>query len=140
MNKRHKVTVRVEAHSDPLVSRAFAILKDRIQQRCPARVVEAGTEAGPAARIVLAIAGDLSPEAFRIDQAGAAVRVAGGSPRGLLYGVGKFLRTSHYDGIFQPSLWRGTSVPQGSLRGMYFASHFHNWYHEAPEAEIARYM
>ncbi|MCD6285684.1 MAG: hypothetical protein J7M39_07225 [Anaerolineae bacterium] len=140
MNKRHKVTVRVEAHSDPLVSRAFAILKDRIQQRCPARVVEAGTEAGPAARIILAIAGDLSPEAFCIDQVGAAVRVAGGSPRGLLYGVGKFLRTSRYDGTFQPSPWRGTSVPQGSLRGMYFASHFHNWYHEAPEAEITRYM
>jgi hypothetical protein len=140
MNERHEVTVRVEAHRDPLVARAFAILKDRIQQRCSTKVMEARPEAVPSAMIILAIAGGLPPEAFRIDQAGAAVRVAGGSPRGLLYGVGKFLRTSGYDGTFQPSPWRGTSVPQGSLRGMYFASHFHNWYHEAPEAEIARYM
>ncbi|MBE7489970.1 MAG: hypothetical protein KJ050_09345 [Candidatus Omnitrophica bacterium] len=31
-------------------------------------------------------------------------------------------------------------MPQGSLRGMYFATHFHNWYHVAPEAEIVRYL
>ena len=31
---------------------------------------------------------------------------------GVLYGVGKFLRT-RYDGTFQPSPWGGTSVPQG---------------------------
>ena len=63
-----------------------------------------------------------------------------GSPRGLLYGVGKFLRTSRYDRSFQPSPWRGMSLPHGSLRGMYFATHFHNWYHQASPAEAARYM
>jgi len=136
MNNTHEITVRVEAPADPLVSRTLAILKDRIQQRCSTRVIEARSEA----QLVLAIAGGLSPEAFCIDQVGAAVRIAGGSPRGLLYGVGKFLRTSRYDGTFLPSPWRGTSVPQCSLRGMYFASHFHNWYHEAPESEITRYI
>jgi len=130
-----EIAVRIDAPAAPLVSRTFAILKDRIEQRCPANVAEGGHEA----QIVLAVAGDLPPEAFSITQAGAAVRVAGGSPRGLLYGVGKFLRTSRYEGAFQPSPWRGTSAPQGSLRGMYYATHFHNWYHVAPEPEIARY-
>ena len=100
------------------------------------RVIEASTDA----RIILDVDDSLPPDAFRIDQIGTAVRVAGGSPRGLLYGVGKFLRTSRYDETFQPSPWRGTSIPQGSLRGMYFATHFHNWYQQAPESEISRYM
>ncbi len=133
---RPKVTVRIKAPDSPLVARTFAILKDRIEQRCPVQVVERRSDAN----IVLTVDKELPLEAFRIDEKGGAVRIAGGSPSGLLYGVGKFLRTSSYDGTFQPSAWRGTSEPQGSLRGMYFASHFHNWYHEAPEAEVIRYM
>ncbi len=131
-----EIRVRVEASPDPLVTRTFAILKDRIQQRCSARVVEAAT----GAHLILATDSGLPHDAFRMEEVDGAVRIAGGSPRGLLYGVGKFLRTSRYDGAFQASAWRGTSVPQGSLRGMYFASHFHNWYHSAPEPEISRYM
>ncbi len=130
------IKVDIVASADPLVSRTLAILKDRVEQRCPAKVIESSSGAG----IILSVDGTLSSEAFRIDGADGAVRVTGGSPRGLLYGVGKFLRTSGYDGTFQPSPWRGTSVPQGTLRGMYFASHFHNWYHQASEPEISRYM
>lgn len=136
MNNTHAITVRIDAPADPLVSRTFVILKDRIQQRCTAKVLEA--LAG--ARIILTVDKNLPHDAFRIDQVHAAVRITGGSPQGLLYGVGKFLRTSRYDGTFQPSPWRGTSAPHGSLRGMYFATHFHNWYHQASEPEISRYM
>ena len=132
----HEIRVKIEVPTSPLAPRTFAFLKDRIQQRCSAKVVESGTDA----RIILTIDDALPPDAFRIVQVNESVRVAGGSPRGLLYGVGKFLRASRYDGTFQPSSWRGTSTPQGSLRGMYFASHFHNWYHQATEPEIARYM
>ncbi len=131
-----EITVRVEAPASPLVSRTFEILKVRLEQRYLSRVVESGVRA----QIILAIDDSLSPDAFRIDQIGAAVHVFGGTPRGLLYGVGKFLRTSRYDGSFQPSHWRGTSKPHGTLRGMYFAAHFHNWYHQASKSEIARYM
>jgi hypothetical protein len=128
--------VKIETPTDPLVARTFAILKDRIQQRCPAEVV--ASRAG--AQIILKVDARLPLEAFQIEAAGKAVRIAGGSPRGLLYGVGKFLRTSRYDDGFQPSAWRGTSAPHGMLRGMYFASHFHNWYHQASPAEISRYV
>jgi len=130
-----EVTVGTQAHPDPLVARTSFILKDRIQRRCSTRVIEGEREA----HIMLTVDGHLPHEAFRIEDVGTAVRIAGGSPRGLLYGVGKFLRTSRYHGTHAPSPWRGTSAPRGSLRGMYFATHFHNWYHVAPEAEIVRY-
>jgi hypothetical protein len=130
------IRVRIDGADDPLVARTFAILKDRIEQRSLQRVLQVATDA----QVILANDSELPAEAYRIDEAGGAVRVAGGSARGLLYGAGKFLRTSGYDGSFQPSSWRGTSEPQGSLRGMYFATHFHNWYHQASKEEIARYM
>ncbi len=136
MNGLDTVRIRIEGPADPLVSRTFAILRDRIQQRCRAQVIEAGTDA----HITMRISGGLPAEGFSIEQARAALQVCGGSPRGLLYGVGKLLRTSRYDKNFIASPWRGTSAPQGSLRGMYFATHFHNWYHVAPEGEIARYL
>ena len=129
------VMVRIEKPG-PLVSRTFSIMKDRIEHRCSTRVIESASDAG----IILAIDSDLPREAFSIEQDGTALEIAGGSPQGLLYGVGKFLRTSRYENGFQPSKWRGTSIPRGNMRGMYFASHFHNWYQTAPEEEIARYM
>lgn len=131
-----EVNVKLETNVDPLISRIFEILKDRIQQRCSARVVEDAN----GAKVILDVDDALPSDAFRIDQVGTAVRITGGSPRGLLYGVGKFLRTSRYDGTFYPSPWRGTSIPHGSLRGMYFATHFHNWYHQASKPEITRYI
>ncbi len=140
--KRHDVSdsdgiaVRIETPGEPLVLRTFMILKDRIEQRCPVRVVQADT----GAQVILSVDDCLPHDAFCIGQVDEAVRVTGGSPSGLLYGVGKFLRTSRYDGAFRPSSWRGTSVPHGSIRGMYFASHFHNWYHQASDPEISRYM
>jgi len=136
MGTTDRVTVRVEGRATPLVSRAIEILRDRVQLRCQADVVVAE----PKPTLILSIAGGLPSDAFRIDQVRGAVRVAGGAPRGLLYGVGKLLRTSRYDDGFVPSDWRGTSVPRGTLRGMYFASHFHNWYQEAPEPQVIRYM
>lgn len=119
-----------------LVARTFAILKDRIEQRSPVRVV-AGQE-DP--QLILAIDPALPADAFRLEDSCDALLVSGGSPRGLLYGVGKFLHTSRYGTSFQPSRWRGTAQPRGTLRGMYFATHFHNWPHVASEAEVTRYM
>ncbi|MCC6697041.1 MAG: hypothetical protein IT365_15545 [Candidatus Hydrogenedentes bacterium] len=133
---QHEIRVRLDAPNDPLVARTFAILKTRIEERCPARVIEAQN----GAQVLLTVDDSLPLEAYCLDEEGAAVRIAGGSPQGLLYGAGKFLRTSGYEETFRPSPWRGTSEPRGTLRGMYFATHFHNWYHQAPEEEITRYV
>jgi hypothetical protein len=130
------LAVKLDPSGDSRLAGAFAILQDRIQQRSTTRVVRCET----AHQAALAVDSGLPPEAFRIDQAGNSLRLAGGSPRGVLYAVGKFLRTSRYEGGFLPSSWRGTSVPHGSLRGMYFANHFHNWYQVATDAEVQRYV
>jgi hypothetical protein len=78
------ITVKLTASVGPMISRIFAILKDRIQQRCLSDVVQVEDDA----QMILAVSDDLPSEAFRIDQVGDAVRIASGSPRGLLYGVG----------------------------------------------------
>lgn len=135
MTHLQRIVVRNEGAGDPLCERALSILVDRIKVRCPAQVTPGATDAD----IVLAVDDTLAPEAYRIADAGRAMRIAGGSPLGLLYGIGKFLRTSGYADGFSPSPWRGTAVPQGVIRGMYYATHFHNWYHTATEAEIVRY-
>lgn len=132
---KQELAVGVDGKNDALVMRAFKILQDRIESRCLTRVIEKDDDA----QLILSVDPNLPGDAFRIDEVGGSVRIAGGSPRGLLYGVGKFLRTSQYTNDFQPTRWRGTSRPRGTLRGMYFASHFHNWYHQASEVEIARY-
>ncbi|MBP7869125.1 MAG: hypothetical protein BWX80_03032 [Candidatus Hydrogenedentes bacterium ADurb.Bin101] len=131
-----EVVVRVEAPDDPLVSTAFNMLKDRVELRCPVKV----TRGAEGAQIVLALDPGLAPEAFRLGPENGTVRITGGAPPGLLYGVGKFLRTSGYGEGFLPSSWTGVSSPQGTLRGMYFATHFHNWHQQASDAEVSRYL
>lgn len=131
-----EVRVQLTGAVDPLTERVWCILRDRLQQRGVARVVRVSSRAD----VVLTVNRGLPAEAFLIENAGRAVRVAGGSPQGLLFGVGKFLRTSSYEPAFQASAWRGLSRPQGSLRGMYFATHFHNWHHQASPAEVTRYV
>ncbi|MBL9136462.1 MAG: hypothetical protein JNK85_11365 [Verrucomicrobiales bacterium] len=133
---RLEVGRRVAGDSDPGVARAWSILQDRVNERVSVRWPE-GHKGAP---IRLEVDRRLPAEAYRLDTADQAIRVSGGSLQGLIHGVGKFLRTSSYDGTFGPSVWRGESAPRGSVRGMYFASHFHNWYHQASEAEMVRYL
>lgn len=130
------LTVRIDAPEIPFIENTFVILKDRIQQRCPVEI-NRGTEK---AQIILAIDKNLPEDTYRLEDKDGSLLISGAPPRGLLYGVGKFLRTSSYAGGFYPSPWRDVSTPQGSLRGMYFATHFHNWYHQASESEISNYM
>ena len=131
-----QVAVQVIQLGDPDAARLLDVIKVRIEQRCEAVVVAA--QGAP--DVMLSIDANLPSEGFRIDQIDATIRIAGGSSLALLYGIGKFLRTSRYEEGFTPSVWRGTSSPHGSLRGMYFASHFHNWYHVAGDDEIKRYV
>ena len=69
------------------------------------------------------------------------IRITGNDARGLLYGVGKFLHTSAYGSQgFTPGSWRGTSVPKMPVRGIYFATHFHNYYQVAPIEDVQQYI
>jgi hypothetical protein len=123
----------------PVVENVGRVFARQIQQRCDAKVITSGD--APLV-VELAIAPGIGAEGFRIeDRPGGGVRIAGNDERGLLYGVGKFLRTSRYDqGGFSPGAWRGVSVPACPVRGVYFATHFANYYESAPIEEVQRYV
>jgi len=95
--------------------------------------------------IVLRLSAALSSEAFSLLNCSAlgGVLIEGGDARGLLYGVGRFLHTSGYDGAgVQPSAWRGSDAPQapGSMRAAYLATHFYNFFEAAPPSAVASYV
>ena len=97
------------------------VLARQIQQRCDAKVVKDGEAP---LTVELAVAPGIGSEGYRIeDRQGGGVRIVGNDERGVLYGAGKFLRSSRYDkGGFTPGGWRGTSAPQKPVRGIYFAT------------------
>ncbi|MBN2452362.1 MAG: hypothetical protein JXR77_18390 [Lentisphaeria bacterium] len=118
------------------LTRIAELLRRRLLRLC-------GVEPRGEAPFVLRLAvGTGEGEGYSIaDLPPSGVAVTGDSARGLLYGVGRFLRGCRFgQGAFEPSAWRGTSAPAMSLRAMYFATHFHNWYHDAPVEEIVRYV
>ena len=123
----------------PVVGNVARVFARQVQQRCEAKVITTGDAP---LTVELAMAPGIGAEGFRIeDRPGGGVRIVGNDERGVLYGVGKFLRSSRYDqGGFTPGTWRGTSVPQKPVRGIYFATHFNNFYHDGPTAEIERYV
>jgi hypothetical protein len=123
----------------PVVEHIGQVVARQIEQRCEAKVVKDGEAQ---LTVELAVAPGIDSEGYRIeDRPGGGVRIVGNDERGVLYGVGKFLRSSRYDqGGFTPGVWRGTSVPQKPVRGIYFATHFNNFYHDAPIEEVERYV
>jgi hypothetical protein len=134
-----RVRLVMPSNASPVIKNIAAVFVRQVTQRCAAKVVTSGD----APLIVeLALAPDIGSEGFRIeDRPAGGVRIVGNDDRGILYGVGKFLRTSRYDqGGFTSGMWRGTSVPQKPVRGIYFATHFHNFYHDAPVEKIQRYV
>ena len=134
-------TVRLvlPAQEDEVLENLGKVFERQIGQRCGARVILDGE--APLA-VELAVAPGIGAEGYRIeDRQDGGVRIVGNDPRGVVAGTGKFLRSSRYDqGGFTAGTWWGTSVPQKPHRGIYFATHFHNYYHEAPVGEIARYV
>ncbi len=104
-------------------------LRDTALQLFTTRRQERGLPAPP---LDLALSPEIGAEGFRLaDGPEGSLCLTAGDDRGLLYGLGKLLR--------EPA-WRGTSVPRLPVRGIYFATHFHNWYHDAPLAEVERYV
>ena len=114
------VRLVLPAQAGPVVENTSKVFTRQVQQRCEAKVVTGG--AAPLT-VELAVEKGIGAEGYRIeDRQAGGVRIAGNDERGLVAGVGKFLRTSRYDkGGFTPGTWRGTSVPQKPVRGIYFA-------------------
>lgn len=81
-------------------------------------------------------------EAFEISFRGRdriILKASGG--RGFLYGLGHILHRGRIsDKGLDPAGCEGYSAPAKPVRGIYFATHFRNYYHEAPIGEISRYI
>jgi len=115
------------------------IFKRQVQRRSP---VDISLDSHDEPDLRWTIDPELNEETFSIqrDNNGVVV-IRGGRARGLLYGIGKFLRTSGFsqDGMIL-SDWQGASSPAKEFRCSYFASHFNNYYQDAPLPEIERYV
>ena len=134
----HRVNVTL-AQPTAVTQRIAEVFRRQVEQRCAAAV----TIDGPGdVQIEMAVRPSSPREGFTIaDGPHGSIRIVGTDVRGLLYGVGRFLRSSRFDdGGFTPGTWRGTSAPEKPFRCIYFATHFHNYYHESPVADIARYV
>jgi hypothetical protein len=125
---------------DSVVKNIARVFKRQIESRCDAQVLSEDADA--ILTVELAIEPSIGAEGYKIaDGPAGGVRIVGNDHRGLLYGVGKFLHTSSYGSQgFAPGSWRGTSVPKMPVRGMYLATHFHNFYQDAPVEDVARYV
>ena len=133
------IHLALPAQPSPVIERIAGVFARQVAQRCEAKV---STSGDASARVELLIQPGIGTEGFRIsDGADGSIRIVGNDELGLLYGVGKLLRTSRYDqGGWTPGSWRGTSVPVCPVRGIYFATHFNNFYEAAPAEEVERYV
>jgi hypothetical protein len=115
------------------------LFRKQLYRRCKVSVT---TEPSAPFTLEFALQPGMGEEGFRIEDAGIDhIRIVGNDQRGLRYGLGKFLRTSRYSqDRFIPGSWRGTSVPRRKVRGIYFATHFHNFYHDAPIDKVKEYL
>ena len=115
------------------------IMSRRLRERGGVATVTEGRAEGTLAFV---LDETLAPEGFRIEDAGEdTLRICARDAAGWLYGAGKFLRDARYgDGWVAPGSWRGTSTPARPLRAIYFATHFHNFYHDAPIEQVERHI
>jgi hypothetical protein len=128
--------IRIVTDLGPTGGKIVEVFARVVAERSGLRVVE-----GAAPVVELAMAPGMRAEGFTITDAPGGVRVTGHDARGVLYGLGRLLHEADFaPGHFAPGPWRGTSVPAKPIRGIYFATHFHNFYHEAPLDEVTRYI
>lgn len=117
----------------PLLHKAADLLRRGLAER--------GVVDDSACWVRLEVSPGFGAEGYRIEAMPAGVRIVGNDERGALYGVGKFLRHARIEGTrLLGTAWEGQAIPAKPIRAMYFASHFHNVYHDAPLETITRYV
>jgi hypothetical protein len=137
-NKYRSLKICLKGAKSPVLDRVVEIFASRIQERSGVKPTFEGTAD---CSVELEVQEGIGREGFRIEEVSrGSMRILGNDSRGLLYGVGKFLRSTTYDqGFFTLGNWAGTSLPDKPLRGVCTVPHFFNFYHVAPMEEIQRY-
>ena len=125
---------------DPVTVNAIGIVKRILSQRTGLDFKIKGTKS---LRVRLEVIPKVvPPESFRITHGpGDTVTLLAGDPRGIVYGLGKFLHTcSLTPSGLTPGNWQGLSIPEKPFRKIYFATHYHNFYHSAPVEKVTDYI
>ena len=138
-NQVRSVRIILAENSSALMANTRNILSKQITGRADVKIV-----GDSSAQFTIELVKEKmdAPESFRIvDKGKNHIRIIGSDESGVMYGVGKFLRSSRYDkNGFTPGTWRGTSAPKGKIRGIYFATHFNNFYEAAPIEDVQKYV
>lgn len=78
---------------------------------------------------------NLAPESYRIKKENdGRILISGGDTLGLIYGAGRLLHRGYKEVSDE------YCVPEKSVRSVYFATHFNNFYQAAPIDKITEYM
>ncbi|MBI2302479.1 MAG: discoidin domain-containing protein [Armatimonadetes bacterium] len=128
------------AAATPPERRAAELFAAEVRRRTG---IEVSVGAGPTTKHTLVLGtAKLATAAggFQLDTTGGArLRVAGADRLGVVAGVGKLLRLSRFaDAVLTLPALALTDSPRLPVRGIYFATHFFNFYHVAPLEEVDR--
>ena len=138
--KGKHLLVAFNNHNDPYNKIILDILKRKISEKDTGiQVLTTGV-----GKLVLSFNIDttLNKDGFEISKpTDNQFKITGQNHRALLYGLGKFLRSADYSekGLI-PGNCCGVSFPEKPIRGIYFATHFGNYYYNAPEDNVNKYL
>ena len=114
---------------------SFAVLRRALERRFAERGCSL---ADSGYTLTLRLDEALTGDRYLVEPAGNAVTLTAGNACALHAAAGRFLFESRFDGDggFVPLCEAIDFTPERPLRGMYFATHFHNYYHNAPVEKV----
>lgn len=105
------------------------------------RIHPAGKSAGPVLTVSFESDPTLPGDSYRITTRSSRILAEASTRCGFLAALGFLLRDGTFSSTgFQPGNFCGEIHPQKHFRCMYFASHFHNFYHDAPIEKVREYI
>ena len=115
---------------------SFTVLSHTLERRLGERCCRLGDNADYT--FTLAVDAALENDRYTVVPDGNTVAFTAANDCALHAAVGRYLVDSRFDGEggFVPSSKKVDHTPAKPLRGMYFATHFHNFYHNAPVEEV----
>ncbi len=115
---------------------------DRVRQIVLRKAGELGGIAeGPGLQFSLCLDEGIKADAYRIRKVPDGVQVSASTRLGILSGCGRVLQEGCFDDDgFEPGSFEVEFAPKREFVGVYFASHFGNYYVNAPVEEVIRYV
>lgn len=123
---------------EPFFEKLQPLFQSRVEERSGAKIVSADDAEF---KVFFVLNKALAQEAYELRSVEGGVEISGADFNALVFGMGRFLHRSRYSeqGIL-PTQWRGMSAPKASVRAIYFAMHFFNWYQRCEPEDIERYI